>query len=292
MESPVNFGFERTGEWPVKALLIAGLILPFYAGAQASLFEVNLLANPDAEAGPASENGYASVPVPGWETNGGFTVVAYTAGGGFPVASDPCPANRGMGFFAGGPSGSPASASQFIDISAAAAEVDQGRVTCVLSGFLGGYATQNDRAVLVASFLGTTSNMLGSVAIGPVTAEDREGQTGMFYRRSTALLASGTRYVTVLLQMSRWDGSYNDGYADNLSLVMQPYRPPLSIELLPGQARLSWPTNDGAFQLETTVNLNGALPWTNWITAPALVGGTFVVTNAIDEVQRFFRLKK
>jgi len=66
------------------------------------LFGRNLLANPGAEAGPASPDGVQPVNVPGWQKSFEFTVVSYRLGRSFPTASDPGPENRGAKFFYGG----------------------------------------------------------------------------------------------------------------------------------------------------------------------------------------------
>ena len=42
----------------------------------------------------------------------------------------------------------------------------------------------------------------------------------MLERGTSGGLPVGTRSINALLQMTRTDGAYNDGYADNLSLVL------------------------------------------------------------------------
>lgn len=71
-------------------------------------------------------------------------------------------------------------------------------------------------------------------------------------------------------------------------VLTPPPRPRLAIELTNGQAVVSWPYNP-AYNLQTTTNF-----WSgNWlgITGPLpVVNGRTIVTNAISESARYFRL--
>ena len=184
-------------------------------------FGSNLVVNGDAETGAGSADG-SVVAVPGWTTSGNFTVVQYGASGGFPAATDPGPADRGSNFFAGGPSNGSSSATQTIDVAQEAAAINAGAASYTLSGYLGGFAGQDDNAVFNAAFLGANGTVLGTDQIGPVLAADRSSQTGLLFRSSGGAVPIGTQSIAVDLQMTREAGSYNDGYADNLSLVLNP----------------------------------------------------------------------
>src|SRR4051812_23053453 len=93
----------RPSVW-TAATLVAALFSA--ATAEAVPYNVNLLSNPGAEAGAASDTG-DPVAIPGWpEVNGPVTVLPYGAPGGFPTA-DQGPRNDGKPsgqsqFFAGG----------------------------------------------------------------------------------------------------------------------------------------------------------------------------------------------
>jgi hypothetical protein len=181
----------------------------------------NAIVNADAESGAGSADG-AIVPVPGWTVTGNFTAVQYgavDASGAFPAPTDPGPASRGANFFAGGPGNSFSSATQLLDVSNISAQIDAGIVTFLLSGYLGGFATQGDYAVLTADFLDASSASLGSAAIGPVTSSDRSNSTGLLPRDTNGAIPVGTRGISFTLDMTRLAGSYNDGYADNLSFI-------------------------------------------------------------------------
>lgn len=89
-----------------------------------------------------------------------------------------------------------------------------------LSAWLGGFSSQDDNAVLTLAFLDTDSAQLGTASLGPVTEPDRGGNTGLLFRDLMGLVPVGTRSIDVTLTLTREEGSYDDGYADNLSLVL------------------------------------------------------------------------
>lgn len=205
----------------LAALSAACLVaIPMTASAS-SVFGSNIIVNGDAESGPASASGYDILGATGFVTTGDFTTVRYTAGGGFPVAGDPGVSAGGANFFTGGPNAAVSTASQSIDLSSGASFIDVGDSAYSLSAYLGGFASQSDNAVLSISFLGALNNLLGTASLGPVTNIDRGNQTGLLFRTTTGFIPIGARSVNVLLTMDRNAGSYDDGYADNLSLVLR-----------------------------------------------------------------------
>lgn len=187
--------------------------------ATAAPLGTNLIVNGNAEAGAGSPSG-ATVPVPGWTTTSNFTAVTWTAGGGFPVGTDPGPADRGLNFFAGGPGTAFSSASQIIDLSGNSAAIAAGTLQFDLSAWLGGFASQGDNAVLTATFLDAGGATLSFAALGPVTVADRASQSGLLLRDTQGFVPVGTATVEIQLDMTRLAGSYNDGYADNLSFAV------------------------------------------------------------------------
>ncbi len=146
--------------------------------ADAVPFGSNIIINGNAEVGSASGNGYTVVAVPGWTTSGNFTVVNYNTSGGFPTYTDPGPANRGSNFFAGGSNNGSSSATQIIDLSGSASIIDTGNVGYDLSGYFGGFASQDDNAILTTIFLNGGSSSISSAVLGPVYAGDRGSLTG------------------------------------------------------------------------------------------------------------------
>lgn len=191
---------------------------------RAANYGVNLVVNGNAEMGPFSATGNV-VAVPGWNTSGtAFTVVDYKQPGdssGFPAINSHGPLDRGNQFFAGG-FGTPTTASQDIDVSANAVDIDAGTVVCDIFAWLGGYLSDEDNARLTITFQDSSSTNLGlPQTLGPVTAAQRFNQTGLFYVRSTTTVPAQARRIHVELTMTRTAGAFNDGYADSLSVVLR-----------------------------------------------------------------------
>lgn len=193
------------------------------------IFGSNLIANPGAVSGTTLGGG--SFTVDSWTVltgpsgANGFTAFSWTFGAGYPVLSDPGPqppATRGARFFYGGLDSSSASARQTVTGSTreVQAAIDAGMVTYDLNGGLGGFDTHDDNAQLTLNFLDAMSQSLGSVLLGPVLSADRGGQTGLIFQQETGVVPAGTRGLELTLLMSRTLGNSNDGYADNLSLVL------------------------------------------------------------------------
>jgi len=182
--------------------------------------DTNLVFNGDAEYERGYPN-YTDVPdawAAGWYDPGYLTVLQYDAPDGFPTSKDPGPDDRGANFFGGGGVSYDTELSQLIDVEALALPIDSG-ATYLLSGWLGGYAGQDDRASFTVAFLDPGGTNIGSATIGPIWALERGDQTGLLYVETTGTVPQGTRQMEVTLD-AIWDSGYNDGYADNLSLVI------------------------------------------------------------------------
>jgi len=178
----------------------------------------NLILNPGAEAALGSSDG-TPVKTPDWTSAGEATAMKYGVEG-FAMQSDPGPPDRGKNYFCGGVDDDLSSLTQTVDVSAYGGAIDGGHVSFVLSGWLGGYAGQEDYATLTATFLDASGAKLGSQKLGPVTAEDRGDTTEMLERSATGSVPPGARSVKLVLEMVREEGNNNDGHADNLSLVL------------------------------------------------------------------------
>ena len=272
---------------PIYIFSILALAWWVEASASAGIFNTNIIVNGDAEAGAGSTNGDTLVAIPGWIPTGGFNVDAFSPASDTIPAGIPGPPNPGTNFFAGGPTNTLSSASQAIDVSSGATLIDAGVVRAELTDWLGGYDGQDDNAVLTATCLSASSATLGQFSLGPVLSVDRGGLTSFLFRAATNPVPSGTRQIKLLLTMTRQSGSYNDGYADNLSLVLRG-SPTLQITRLTRSAVLSWPNNYPGFQLQTTTNLS-----TQWSLATNSIfvnGVSFVTTNQLGLSSQFFRL--
>ncbi len=194
-----------------------------YEGQQAGLgYMRNLVRNGDAEAAAGSPSG-AFVGVPNWRAGApqmSMTVVPYDAPGGFPsLATDTVPAVHGRNFFAGGGSGVAVSV-QDVDLSPLAASIDAGSVSYDCSADLGGYLDQEDNATVEYDFLDQATHLLSQVILGPVTAADRSHLTGLLHQEATGAVPAQSRSVEMIVTLSRVTGPGNDGYADNISLVL------------------------------------------------------------------------
>jgi len=214
------------GNSTIFAVLLIILIPLQFLRATPVEFGDNLIKNPDAELGDGSNDGYDVVGVPEWDTDGNFTVVKYGAvfnGVKFPDFDSPGPDDRGNNFFSGGPSNISSSAMQIIDVSEATDEIDLGTVGYDLSGYFGGWEAQNDYATLTIVFQDNNGKFIQSAAIGSITASNRGNDTGLLFQDINGFLPAKTRQIEVLLEMNRVSsGAYNDGFADNLSLVLVP----------------------------------------------------------------------
>ena len=111
-------------------------------------------------------------------------------------------------------------ATQVVDVSGAAAEIDAGKVAATLSALLGGYATQTDHAAVTATFLNAGGAPAGALRLPTVTPADRNSVTALVARTASGAVPAGTRQISVRIDAIRDEGSYNDGYIDNVSLVL------------------------------------------------------------------------
>jgi hypothetical protein len=195
----------------VATLAAAFFGLACAAQASAASYGVDLLVNGNAENA-----------LTGWNQTGSPAVVQYGTAG-FPSTTDPGPPDRLKAFFAGG-SMALSILDQDIDVSANAADIDAGKVACDVEAWLGGYLNDGDSARFDVSFLDGAGKDLIFISLGPVTTADRGGKTGLLSRAKTVSLPAGVRTISAALYMIRDannGGAYNDGYADNLQIVLR-----------------------------------------------------------------------
>ena len=210
------------------AAVAAGWLGVYGGGARAAVPAGNLIVNGNAESGTGSSDSSttAPVPIPGWTTTPNITEHTYdpAGSGAFPDVNASAAIGGGNQFFAGGPGNGAGNtvetATQDINVATAAAEIDAGTVTATLSADLGGFSTQGDNAAVTATFLNSAGAQLGTLSVGPVTAADRNNTTQLLRRSASGTVPPGTRTVRVVLTATKTDGSYNDAYADNLSLTL------------------------------------------------------------------------
>ena len=199
------------------------------SGRSTALPAGNLLQNPGAEAGACSPDGFQPVPIPNWSTaavkpdgsRAGFTVICYGATN-FPDAAVSAAINGGKNVFAGGDETIVSTASQKVDVSSAATEIDAGKVAARISADIGGFSNQADYGVVRVIFGDGAGKALGSIQIGPVTVAARAGKTALLARSTIGNLPPGTRSLVVTMIATRFSGSFDDGYFDNLDLELKP----------------------------------------------------------------------
>ena len=204
----------------LAATLFSNLI--FLAGpAHADLvYGTNAIVNGDAEAASINYQAPAGWASSGIAPNDGIIAVQYGSPSGFPSTSDPGPSNRGSYFFSGGINTQLASMTQSLDISNVASAIDAGLVSFILSGYIGGFATQADHATFSVTFEDGSNVAIGAAAtIGPVSNGDRNQLTGLLFRETTDFIPVGTRTLLFTFTATRLEGANDDGYADNLSFV-------------------------------------------------------------------------
>jgi hypothetical protein len=179
----------------------------------------NLIVNGNAEAAVGSADG-SPVATPGWTSAGEASAIKYGSSG-YPASTDPGPADRGNNFLGGGQNDALSTLSQTIDVSSYATAIDTGNVQVILSGYFGGWQDQGDNAVMTATFHSASATALGApVPVGGVSAADRGSVTGFLLRSTSQAVPAGTRSIAVIVTMTRLQGITNDGYADDLSLVL------------------------------------------------------------------------
>jgi uncharacterized protein (TIGR03437 family) len=199
----------------VRNLTIAGalLLVALQAPAEAqTLFGTNLVVNGDAESGSGMNSAAPASAIPGWTIGGSPAVILYTGGDRLNLKSLG-PANRGKNYFAGTTTAK-ATLTQKIDVSAAAAGIDAGTVSYDASGYLGG--SNGDTSQMIVTFVNTSGGSIGTFTLGPVTDSDKAVGDALYFRRKLGQVPSGTRSVTIEIDLLRSGGTNNDGCADNI----------------------------------------------------------------------------
>ena len=208
----------------IRRLLALAVAAPliFAGNANAVLPAGNIVQNGDAEAGPGATNETDAPPVPNWLTLApSFTAVVYGTST-FPTPGDSAAIGGGANFFAGGPpsGGDVSGVVQEIDLSAAEADFGAGNVNATLTAELGGFGAQGDSTNVVAQFATESGEFRGGMALQPVSAEDRGNVTGFRRRVACSKVEPGATKGVIVMTAQRLEGSYNDGYADNVSITL------------------------------------------------------------------------
>ena len=194
------------------------------SSASATPLGLNLIVNPGAEGSVGAANLVSAIAAPaGWITTSNFSAVQYAVGGPPDLNnSDSSAIGGGLNYFSGGPTNALSTATQSISFDDLAADVDAGKISFLLSGYLGAWGAQADAMTVKATFLNEANGILLSSIIGPVTSAARGGVSQLLFATSgLATVPAGARSVSIAMTATRAEGNYNDAYADNLSLLFQ-----------------------------------------------------------------------
>jgi len=187
----------------------------------------NMVRNGDAESGTGASDFTSKVgTIPEWNVfQGSLTTVSYSASGHSALNSaDSAEIGGGKNYFAGGPAGvSPALAQNniFLNEYTPLWAIEEGRVTATLSAYIGGWGTHADDLTVTAVFRDELLNDVAVFSIGPVSNADRDNDSRLLYRCATINVPTNAVTAEVVITARRIVGSYNDGYVDNISLVLE-----------------------------------------------------------------------
>ena len=208
-------------------LAIAGALLVAapLAARSSAIPTGNLVQNPGAEDSPGTDVATVVKPV-GWMTTGNLSTWTYAPReGDKPTKAFSATIGGGTNFFAGGPGDNSGkqtthTASQTIDVSGAATEIDAGQVGATLTAFIGGYTVGDDLATVTARFLDAAGAQLGSVRVGPVSIDDRKRLTVLLKRTAQANVPLNTRSIAVVITVTANGNGAHHAYIDNISLTL------------------------------------------------------------------------
>lgn len=174
----------------------------------------NLLANPGAEAGSASDDGSA-VAIPNWNTFAGFTAVKYGSDG-FPGTDEAARIGGGANFFAGGGEADSSRAIQKIDVSRWSNLIDGKKLRLKAKVWQAGFEDQEDNGQLRVQFLNDKGKLIGTMRLRKVAG------TNLEFERVQGIkdVPEGTRAIRVLLVANRVTGSFADAYFDNIEVKL------------------------------------------------------------------------
>ena len=200
----------------LQLVLVTGAVALVAAPGAFGVGGLNLVQNGSAELGTVAPDDSSIVAPTGWTTSGNFTAALYGASG-LPGAD--ATVAGGKALFAGGPSNASSTATQTVAVPSSWVKVVRaGRAKATISAALGGWEGQGDAATVTYLFLDASGSSIGSARIGPISAAQRGSVTKLLPVSKVISVPAGTRSVKVTIAAIRGSGSYNDGYADNVSL--------------------------------------------------------------------------
>jgi hypothetical protein len=108
---------------------------------------------------------------------------------------------------------------QTVDVSSQAAQIATGTLPYNLSGWIGGYSTQGDKAGVVATFLDASGATLGTATLAPVTAARATTRRSCCRSRPPAPSRRAPCRSGFAVSFTRAAGTDDDGYVDDLGMT-------------------------------------------------------------------------
>jgi uncharacterized protein (TIGR03437 family) len=263
-----------------QAAVFTGIVLPFagaqVASAQATIFGTNLIVNAGAESGAGGDSTVQQKNVPGWASTGGCDIYTYTTAyknANAISSQDIVPRGAGNNYFAGGVKPANCTFSQSINLSSGVSTIDAGTATFAAAAYLGGYGGDGDNATMTVAFQDSTGKQLSSVSIGTVGPNDRASHdNGLYLRRQIGQVPVGTRTAAVTLNMLWVNGSNNEAYADNLSLILNA---PATPQSLVGVNLIANPGADASPGLDQNSTTDASTDLPGWVRSAYLTADSY-----------------
>ncbi|MBI4893350.1 MAG: BACON domain-containing protein, partial [Acidobacteria bacterium] len=232
----------------------------------------NLIRNGDAESSAGSASCASAAAIPQWTTDGAMSVCLYGGTSDWPLTI-PGPPNRGNNFF-NGARVAETTISQVVDLGSYASDISGGTQGYTLRGYLGGWMSNGDSAVLKATFRNSSGAVLSSVQIGPVTAADRNNATALLLRSTSGTVPAAARSVFIELTITRSSGSDNDGAADNLEFLLSGSTGSCTYSIAPTSAQAAATASTGSLSVTTQAGCTwNAVSDSSWITVTSGASG-------------------
>jgi len=225
-------------------------------------YGLNTILNPSGESFTGDANGTNTILPNNWTANNSPTVAPWSSGNASSVEI-PQPAGTGLVYFAGGAMQEESDFFQMIDLTSIGTDIDAGAVDFTLSGLLGGFQNQTDNATLFVNFQTIDHFFAGQSSIGPVTAAQRNNHSGLLFLSTTDEVPFGARFAQVQIHFERNNPPYNDGYADNVSLIFNG----------PGQAPI---LTESSYNVNTRA---ASFTFSQALLAPTVLANDLQITN-------------
>jgi hypothetical protein len=182
------------------------------------VLEENVIINGGAEMERGFGDFLPDAALPGWVDHGWGTAIRYGSDG-FPSIVGPGPEHPGENFLCGGHGGSNSVIYQDVDLSSLAGDIDGGGIGYRFQGWLGGYSDQNDRAEVILELFDAAGAPMMTSTLDAVSASERDDVTGLKLRSRFGMVPPFARSARITIHFIR-DAGGNDGYVDNLSLIL------------------------------------------------------------------------